>query len=316
MRRDFSPDGAGGALQSLARFTLDASSQAGVKRGGAKLDCAGGMGVLPGSRQAVARRRFGDFQVSMGSERDLRADLPAIVRAFDAAADTYDALSQAQWHIAQNLVAQARGDAPRTILDLGCGTGHLTEAALRRWPQAKIVALDRAPAMLEALERKSPGVRTILGDAAQPGTLGEFDLIFSSMVLHWLPEPRLALTRWRRLLAPGGQLHVAVPVEGSLGEWRAACRRIGVADGLWRFPEPDFAADLTVASCMGAQPTTYADARGFLKSLKHTGAQSAREDHRPLAPHILRRLLAAQQGPFTATFRIQYLELASVAPAP
>ena len=131
----------------------------------------------------------------MNAERNM----PAVVRAFDAAAGTYDALSQAQRQIAQNLVAQAHDEAPRKILDLGCGTGHLTEAALRRWPRAKIIALDRAPSMLAALERKFPGVRTILGDAAEPAALGEFDLIFSSMMLHWLPEPRRALMGWREL---------------------------------------------------------------------------------------------------------------------
>jgi malonyl-CoA O-methyltransferase len=248
----------------------------------------------------------------MNAERNM----PAVVRAFDAAAGTYDALSQAQRQIAQNLVAQAHDEAPRKILDLGCGTGHLTEAALRRWPRAKIIALDRAPSMLAALERKFPGVRTILGDAAESAALGEFDLIFSSMMLHWLPEPRRALMDWRELLAPAGRLHVALPVEGSFDEWCAACSCIGVADGLWLFPKQDFAAGLAVDSRIEAHPTTFADARAFLKSLKSTGAHSARRDHRPLAPQILRRLLAMQQGPFTATFRIQYLALAGVGQSP
>jgi len=239
-----------------------------------------------------------------------------IIQAFEQAAGTYDQLSQVQRAIARELVFRAASDlghnldlTPATILDLGAGTGHVTEAASSQWPQAKITALDAAPAMLAALQGKFPDVTILCADAVNPGSIGAYDLILSSMMLHWLPDPRAALAQWRRLLAPGGRIHVAFPVEGSLSEWRDACRDAGLNEGLWPFPPADFAAGLSEKTVIKNFVTLYPDARAFLQSLKRTGARKPRPGHRPESPAALRRLLATHPGAFTATFRIAFLTI-------
>ncbi len=236
----------------------------------------------------------------------------AIIRAFDAAAATYDEASQVQREIARELVmlaARAHDPPPRKILDLGCGAGHVTESALRQWPQAEITALDAAPAMLAALQGKFPSVKPLCADAADPGAIGAYDLILSSMMLHWLPDPRAALARWRAVLEPGGKLLLAIPVAGSLNEWRDACREAGLSDGLWPFPPADFAAGLTEQAETRAFVASYPDARAFLQSFKRTGARKARPGHRPESAAALRRLLASRQDVFKATFLIAFLTI-------
>ncbi len=234
----------------------------------------------------------------------------SVIRAFDAAAATYDAASQVQREIARELIFRAgRGlsRAPKKILDLGCGAGHVTQAALERWPEAKVTALDAAPAMLAALRRKFPAVETLCADATKLGGAGDYDLIVSSMMAHWLPDPRQSLANWRHWLAPGGKIHVALPVAGSLFEWRDACRAENIADGLWDFPQPSFAADFSEHTETRDFVATYADAKSFLQSFKWTGARNARHGHHPVPTTALRRLLAARRGPFSATFRIEFL---------
>jgi malonyl-CoA O-methyltransferase len=236
-----------------------------------------------------------------------------IIAAFDAAADSYDAASKVQRAIARKLVAraaQSRAAPPKTILDLGSGAGHVTGAALELWPAAEIVALDAAPAMLAALRVKYPGVKTLRRDASNLDRVERYDLILSSMMLHWLPDPRAALTQWREKLNPGGKLHVAVPVEGSLSEWRDFLRVAGLADGLWTFPPPDLGRDVAASAETNPFEAIYPDARAFLQSLKRTGANTARAGHRPNSPAALRRLLGARQGEFTATFQILFLTIA------
>ena len=56
-------------------------------------------------------------------------------------------------------------------------------------------------------------------------------------------------------------------------------------------------------------PAIYPDARAFLRGLKSAGAHKSRPGARPAPAGALRRLLAAQDGPFTATFRIAFLTL-------
>ncbi len=161
--------------------------------------------------------------------------------------------------------------------------------------------------MLAALQAKFPGVGIIRADAAETGDIGRYDLILSSMMAHWLPDPRGAIAQWRKLLAPGGRLHVALPVAGSLHEWRDACRAAHLADGLWAFPDSGFAAGSGASAETKAFVATYADARAFLRSLKQTGARRSRPGHSPASPAALRRVLNRQKKPFSATFLVEFL---------
>ncbi len=229
-----------------------------------------------------------------------------IVAAFDAAADSYDARSHVQRDIARALVARVRAEKPAKILDLGAGAGHVTGFAREKWPDAELTALDAAPKMLARLREKYPDVRSLRADAASFDTPERYDLILSSMMLHWLPDPRGALEGWLKLLAPGGALHVALPVAGSLGEWRALLAAAGLADSLWAFPAENFAQGLAACEIV-AFPTAYDSAQAFAQSLKKTGAHRARPGLRPLPAGALRKVLTRQSGAFTATFRVAFL---------
>lgn len=226
-----------------------------------------------------------------------------IIAAFDAAAESYDAWTQVQSEVARVLVARAAG-APAKILDIGAGTGHVTDFARAKWPEAQVVALDAAPKMLARLKAKFPEVETIRADAAFFSTAARYDLILSSMALHWLNDPNQVLRRWRGLLAPGGALHVATPVEGSLHEWRELLRASDLQDSLWPFPKADFARDFEIVDF----PARFESARAFAKSLKKSGAHRAAPGSRPLPAHALRKALG-RPGPFTATFRVAFLRM-------
>ena len=49
---------------------------------------------------------------------------------------------------ALDLLARVRSMHPRTIVDLGCGTGNVTRLLGERWPDARIVGVDSSPEML------------------------------------------------------------------------------------------------------------------------------------------------------------------------
>lgn len=236
-----------------------------------------------------------------------------IVRAFDAASRAYDEASPVQRDVARALVLRASGQVknkPENILDLGCGAGHATEFARAMWPGAEVSALDAAPNMLARLAQKFADVRIVCADA-RDFSGGPFDLVLTSMMLHWLENPREMLARWREMLIPGGLLCAAVPVEGSLGEWRAICRAENFADPVWGFPAPGFADDLCEARAEESFGRTYANARDFLRALKNIGGHVSPPGRRPENAAALRRLLKKYDAPFSASFRIEFLTLAA-----
>ena len=231
-----------------------------------------------------------------------------IVAAFDAAAESYDSATPVQRQVARELVfraASALKTPPKKILDLGAGSGHVTAEVLRLWPHAKVTALDAAPAMLARLNQKFPQVATLCADAQLLEGAESYDLILSSMMAHWLPDPRAALDDWRRHLAPGGLLAVALPVAGTLAEWRDLLARAGLDDGLWNFPPEDFASDYECE--IEPFATVHENPAAFLRSLKAAGAQSSRAGHAPTPPARLRRLLREKPEPIQVTYHIAFI---------
>lgn len=101
--------------------------------------------------------------------------------------------------------------APR-LVDLGCGDGRLTVELARRLHAGTAVGVDSSPAMLaRCAARAASAVRFEAGDLATWSAAGDVDVVFSNAALQWVPDHRAVLGRWRRSLAPGGQMAVQVP---------------------------------------------------------------------------------------------------------
>ncbi len=112
-------------------------------------------------------------------------------------------------------------EAPRRILDLGCGDGRLLALARLARPQAAGVALDFSPTMLAAARQRfgdDPAVRVVEHNMDHPlPDLGVFDAVISSFAIHHLSDERkraLYQEVFERL-APGGVFanleHVQAP---------------------------------------------------------------------------------------------------------
>lgn len=140
-----------------------------------------------------------------------------IAKIFDRAAPTYDSVGVAWFRpIAERLVHELAPVPGEQALDVGCGRGAvLFPLAEAVGPTGHVTGIDLAPGMVTALQadvddRGTSNVEVLIQDAAAPelGTAG-FDLIASSLVLFFLPDPAAALSRWWDLLKPGGRLGVS-----------------------------------------------------------------------------------------------------------
>jgi malonyl-CoA O-methyltransferase len=196
---------------------------------------------------------------------------------------------------------------PESILDIGCGTGFVSVAASRYWPFADITAMDASSAMLDEARRKLPRLKTVRADIAEVSPEPRYDVILSSMALHWLREPQKAIWKWRKGLKTGGHMFIALLAEGSFSEWRGHCAAQGMRDGLWPFPPADLAG-VAARSELEEIRVEYPSATDFLRQLKHIGAAMPRPGHRPFDVKSMRRILAEAPEPFGVTYRVLYIE--------
>jgi len=101
----------------------------------------------------------------------------------------------------------ALGETPAlSVLDLGAGTGQLTEDLRRRYQ--KVVAADLSHDMLAQAGARAP-LRVRANVYALPFADGAFDLVTSSISYHFYLEPQRALAQIRRVLRPGGRFALA-----------------------------------------------------------------------------------------------------------
>jgi len=99
-----------------------------------------------------------------------------------------------------DLLAPGAGDR---VLDLGCGTGHLT--AEIGAAGASVVGVDRSGEMVRRARQTYPDLAVVRADARALPFDGRFDAVFSNAALHWVREQDAALDAVADVLVPGGR---------------------------------------------------------------------------------------------------------------
>lgn len=160
----------------------------------------------------------------------------------------------------------AAGAGPRSrVLDVGCGSGTVSAAAVARG--ASVYAADAEPGMVDATRRAVRGVAACIARLPElPYADDTFDAAVGNFVINHVGRPRDALAELWRVTRPGGR--VAVTVWRSPGApGQTLIGRAAQAAGLTRpdwlpalAPEDDFprtreglAALLDAAGFLGAE---------------------------------------------------------------
>ena len=145
-------------------------------------------------------------------------------------AGLYDASHAFVWEFGRDLLALLAPQPGERILDVGCGTGHLTAEIAQSG--AQVLGVDRSAAMVAQARHNFPLLPFETLDACALPYRDAFDAIFSNAVLHWVQPPDAAASSMARALKPGGRLvcelggrgNIQLLVEGAYH----ALRQLGV----------------------------------------------------------------------------------------
>ena len=139
-------------------------------------------------------------------------------------ARTYDRTSEPQQAWASEVLARLAGiEHDATVLDVGCGTGRITEALLALVPRGRVLAID-ASAEMAALARRRLGDRAEVWcqDVLDLDLDEPVDVLVSTATLHWVPDHDRLWARLAGALRPGGVLEVQCGGEGNIRRVRTA----------------------------------------------------------------------------------------------
>ncbi|WP_341485691.1 methyltransferase domain-containing protein [Thioclava sp. GXIMD4215] len=198
-----------------------------------------------------------------------------VQRSFSRSFHSYHEAACPQARIADLLVgALARAGAPArfgSVLELGCGTGHLTARLQRQFECPQMTLNDLSPAACQTARQY--GATFLCGDALALDWPEVPSLIASASMIQWLPDPLALVRRAARALPEGGWLALSgfgpghfreLSALGSQAQAPGLCPRHALAAAV--------APDLDVLACgEDLSPLYFPSPREVLRHLRRTG---------------------------------------------
>jgi trans-aconitate methyltransferase len=128
-----------------------------------------------------------------------------------------------------DLLAPLRGEK---ILDLGCGTGYLTN--LIAGSGAMVSGVDKSVDMIAKARSAYPELDFRIASATELDCPAPFDAVFSNAVLHWVIDKDSAIDGMYRSLRSGGRLILEMGGKGNVEDILNATRKILTRHGYYR----------------------------------------------------------------------------------
>jgi trans-aconitate methyltransferase len=132
----------------------------------------------------------------------------------------YDQKHSFVFEYGQDLLTLLMPQPGERILDLGCGTGHLTNQIAQAG--ARVLGLDHSPQMLAAARERYPQLEFLEADAAAFTLPFTCDAVFSNAALHWVTRAEAAVACIARVLSPGGRFVAEFGGHGNIANILAA----------------------------------------------------------------------------------------------
>lgn len=139
-------------------------------------------------------------------------------------AELYDQNHAFVFQYGESLLEQLAVKPGETILDLGCGTGHLTKQI--NVLGADVIGLDASPGMVKQARELFPDVTFTVGDATKLNFYEPFDAVFSNATLHWILNQDDLINGVYHSLKPGGRFVAEMGGKGNVQKMLTATREV------------------------------------------------------------------------------------------
>lgn len=237
-----------------------------------------------------------------------------VASSFEKGAEHYDSKAFVQPRVNENLFHLITQQEPHlntsTVLEVGAGTGDLSAQLAPLC--GTYVTSDISPTSVNTAYRKTPEALPIVIDAQAPPFMAGFDIIVSSLALHWLQSPHQGLLNLIGCLKPGGRLYLTSMGAASFYEWRTAHTLLGLPCGT-----PDFIASGSLKSWLPAQGERNVSEEwivqqiekplSYFRNLKRIGAGFPHPAHKPLPASDFRKVLEKFSKSNKLSYQILYL---------
>ncbi|MGL4427275.1 MAG: methyltransferase domain-containing protein [Alphaproteobacteria bacterium] len=230
---------------------------------------------------------------------------------FEKSSQTYEQVATVQRDMAVAMVSRLvpfLKTSPRSILDVGAGTGYVAQSLWEHYPEALYLLNDLSSGMLAKASQNFPGASVELWEGdAQDLCLPSTELLVSNFCFQWfenLPQTLSKLWKNTKIMA------FTSLSEATFGEWRQICALEKIPFQGHTYP-PSSALE---AMCLGLSPgrcqffketktLTFHHSFSFLRYLYALGAGAKHKLSPSLAPGDLKKMLSYSE-PFSVTYEI------------
>lgn len=231
----------------------------------------------------------------------------SVADRFGQAAATYQAQASLQRHSANYLleiIAAYQSYVPSgSIIEVGCGTGFITQGLFQAFPQHRLDITDLSTGMLNFChssvsvpDSQQHLVSFQVQDGEQLNSCSQpYAAIVSGFVMQWFKDPVWVLQNWFAQLKPGGFLFLSFPTCLSFPEWQQICIQNQLPFTANLLPDPALLLQPFTSKQIRYQEIvktvdTYTSAAVFFRGLKAIGAGFNKSEQR-LTIQQMKRLI-------------------------
>ncbi|MDP4144718.1 MAG: malonyl-ACP O-methyltransferase BioC [Bacillota bacterium] len=238
---------------------------------------------------------------------------------FSKNASSYDYYAKVQKLMAHTLIDFILKEgkivsSPKSILEIGCGTGYLTNLLTELFPNSHITAVDIAPGMISKMKSKlvSENIDFICGDIEEIKLDNTYDLIISNATFQWFNNTSATIKKLYSALNPKGilcfstfgnhtffelrQCFNMITTEMCINDTFQPSQHFYTLEDLYKLCTS--ASKLGLSQCKSSiyfkeilQPEHFNSCKDFFLSIKKVGANNSNKSKRCTSPLFIKKVM-------------------------